>query len=223
MSKKFNGMKKTCFLLYILFLIFIGMSRSSVAQDEVKVRWVIDGDTIILTDGRHVRYIGINTPEIEHEHQKAEPYGYQAKKYNEKLVFSKTVRLQFDKERHDHFGRLLAYVFLPDGTFINKAMIAQGYAYLLPQKPNIMYAKILLQAQREAMSAKKGMWREIAEEEGGYSGNRRTKRFHATACPFGEKISLTNRVSFKSKRDAFRAGFAPAKRCLAGKIIRNQK
>ncbi len=211
-------MKKTGLFLYMLFLFFIVMARTSVAQ-EVKVRWVNDGDTIVLADGRHVRYIGINTPEIEHEHQKAEPYGYQAKKYNEKLVFSKTVRLQFDKERHDRFGRLLAYVFLPDGTFINKEMIAQGYAYLLPQKPNIKYAEILLQTQREAMSAQKGMWREMAEEEGGYLGNRRTKRFHTTACPFGKKISLTNRVSFKSKRDAFWAGFAPGKRCLAGKII----
>ncbi len=216
-------MKKTCFLLSVLFLTFMVMGRLSVAQEEVKVKWVIDGDTIILADGRHVRYIGINTPEIEHEHKKAEPYGYQAKKYNEKLVFPKTVRLQFDKERHDHFGRLLAYVFLPDGTFINQAMIAQGYAYLLPQKPNIKYAKILLQAQREAMSAKKGMWREMAGKESGYSGNRRTKRFHATRCQFGEKISRTNRISFKSKRDAFWAGFAPGKRCLAGKIITEQK
>ncbi len=205
----------------MFFLAFIIMGRPSVAQEEVKVRWVIDGDTIILTDGRHVRYIGINTPEIEHEYQKAEPYGDQAKKYNEKLVFSKTVRLQIDKEQHDHFGRMLAYVFLPDGTFINQAMLAQGYAYLLPQKPNIKYAKILLEAQRDAMSAKKGMWGEMAEEEGGYSGNRRTKRFHATACPFGKKISLTNRISFKSKRDAFWAGFAPGKRCLASKIIRD--
>ena len=212
-------MKKYCIFLIILFLTFIVLVQLSVAQEEAKVKWVIDGDTIILADGRHVRYIGINTPEIEHEHQKAEPYGYQAKKYNEKLVFSKTVRLQFDKERHDHFGRLLAYVFLPDGTFINQAMITQGYAYLLPQKPNIKYAKILLQAQREAMSAKKGMWREMAEEESGYSGNMRTKRFHAVACPFGKKISRTNRISFKSKRDAFWAGFAPGKRCLAGKII----
>ncbi len=212
-------MKKTCLLLYMLFLFFIVMGRLSVAQEEAIVRWVTDGDTIVLADGRHVRYIGINTPEIEHEHQKAEPYGYQAKKYNEKLVFSKTIRLQFDRERHDRFGRLLAYVFLLDGTFINQAMVAQGYAYLLPQKPNIKYAKILLQAQREAMSAQKGMWREMAEEEGGYLGNRRTKRFHTTACPFGKKISLTNRVSFKSKRDAFWAGFAPGKRCLAGKII----
>ena len=110
----------------MLFLTFIVLVQLSVAQEEAKVRLVIDGDTIILADGRHVRYIGINTPEIEHEHQKAEPYGYQAKKYNEKLVFSKMVRLQFDKERHDRFGRLLAYVFLPDGTFINQAMIVQG-------------------------------------------------------------------------------------------------
>jgi micrococcal nuclease len=216
-------MKKTCFILYMLFLTFIVLVCLSGAQEEVKVKWVIDGDTIVLTDGRHVRYIGINTPEIEHEHQKAEPYGYQAKKYNEKLVFSKTVHLQFDKERHDRFGRLLAYVFLPDGTFINQAMIAQGYAYLLTQKPNLKYAKILLQAQRDAMSAQKGMWREMTEEEGGYSGNRRTKRFHATGCPFGKKISLTNRISFKGKLDAFRAGFAPAKRCLAGKIMMKQK
>ena len=207
----------------MLFLFFIIMGRTSVAQEEVNVRWVIDGDTIILKDGRHVRYIGINTPEIEHEHKQAEPYGYQAKKYNEKLVFSKTVCLEFDKERHDHFGRLLAYVFLPDGTFINQAMIAQGYAYLLPQKPNIKYAKILLQAQRDAMSGKKGLWREMAQEEGDYSGNRRTKRFHAATCPFGKKISLTNRISFKSIWDAFWAGFAPGKQCLSGKIITEHK
>nr|MBC8361511.1 thermonuclease family protein [Candidatus Desulfatibia profunda] len=109
-------MKKYGFLFQLLFLSFSiisSITRPSVAQELFKVRWVNDGDTVVLTDGRHVRYIGINAPEIDHENQRAEPYGYQAKKYNEKLVLSKTICLQFDKEQYDQYGRLLAYVFLP--------------------------------------------------------------------------------------------------------------
>lgn len=212
-------MKKHCFLFYLLVLSLAVTSGLSVAQEGFKVGWVNDGDTVVLTDGRHVRYIGINAPEIDHENQNAEPYGYQAKKYNEKLVLSKTVRLEFDKERYDQYGRLLAYVFLPDGTFVNQAMIAQGYAYSLPIEPNIKYDKILLQSQQDAMSAQTGIWREIDKKEGGCLGNRHSKRFHAAACPFGIGIGRTNRVFFKSKWDAFWAGFAPCKRCMAGEIF----
>ncbi|MBW2406005.1 MAG: thermonuclease family protein [Deltaproteobacteria bacterium] len=83
------------------------------------MKWVHDGDTIVLTDGRYVRYIGINAPEIAHDNHKAEAFGYEAKNYNKSLVRSKTVRLEFDKEKYDRHGRLLAYVFLLNGTFIN--------------------------------------------------------------------------------------------------------
>ncbi len=208
-------MLKYIFHSYVIFLYIFLSGGPSIAREWFKVKRVNDGDTIVLTDGRHVRYIGINTPEIDHGSQKAEPYGYKAKNYNKKMVLSKMIRLEFDKERYDQYGRLLAYIFLKDGKFVNKALIEQGYAYFLPRRPNIRYNKILLQSQRNAMSAKRGIWRNWKEKESGYLGSRRSKRFHYKTCPFGKRIGKTNKIFFSSKWDAFWAGFAPCKRCMS--------
>ncbi len=192
-------------------------SKTTWAQECNKIKWVHDGDTIVLTDGRYVRYIGINAPEIAHDNNKAEALGYEAKNYNKSLVRSKTVRLEFDKEKYDRHGRLLAYVFLLNGTFINKKMIEKGYAYALLRSPNLKYEKILIQTQRDAMSAKKGMWRNWNDKEDEeYLGSKRSKRFHLTTCPYGNKIKKRNRIFFTRKWDAFWSGFAPCKRCIKG-------
>ncbi len=208
-------MLKYIFHSYVIFLYIFLSGGPSIAQEWFKVKRVNDGDTIVLSDGRHVRYIGINTPEIDHGSQKAEPYGYKAKNYNKKMVLSKMIRLEFDKERYDQYGRLLAYIFLKDGKFVNKALIEQGYAYFLPRRPNVRYNKVLLQSQRNAMSAKRGIWRNWKEKESGYLGSRRSKRFHYKTCPFGKRIGKTNKIFFSSKWDAFWAGFAPCKRCMS--------
>ena len=88
-----------------------------------------DGDTIVLTNGWRVRYIGINAPEIDHENQKAQPYGYEARSFNRKLVSYRKFGLEFDQERYDRYGRLLAYVFLSDGSFLNERMLENGLAF----------------------------------------------------------------------------------------------
>ena len=108
-----------CLILSTFLLIG---ATTAVKQQWFSVKWISDGDTIVLDDGRHVRYIGINAPEIAHDNHKAEPFGYEAKKYNQSLLRSQKVRLEFDKEKHDRYGRLLAYIFLSDGIFINKKM-----------------------------------------------------------------------------------------------------
>jgi len=208
-------MRKHIFYSYAVFLYVLLSGWPSFAHEWFNVKWVNDGDTIVLADGRNVRYIGINAPEIDHGIQKAEPYGYKAKNYNKKMVLSTMIRLEIDKERYDQYGRLLAYIFLKDGKFVNKAMIEQGYAYLLPRRPNVRYNKVLLQSQRNAMSAKQGIWRNWKEKESGYLGSRRSKRFHYKTCPFGKRIGKTNKIFFSSKWDAFWAGFAPCKRCMS--------
>lgn len=208
-------MKKYIFYSYAVFLYVLLSGWPSFAHEWFSVKWVNDGDTIVLADGRNVRYIGINAPEIDHGSQKAEPYGYKAKNYNKKMVLSTMIRLEIDKERYDQYGRLLAYIFLKDGKFVNKLMIEQGYAYLLPRRPNVRYNKVLLQSQRNAMSAKQGIWRNWKEKESGYLGSRRSKRFHYKTCPFGKRIGKTNKIFFSSKWDAFWAGFAPCKRCMS--------
>jgi micrococcal nuclease len=207
-------MQKYIFYSYFL-LYFLLSDLPSFAHEWINVKWVNDGDTIVLADGRNVRYIGINAPEIDHGSLKAEPYGYKAKNFNKKMVLSKMIRLELDKERYDQYGRLLAYIFLKDGKFVNKAMIEHGYAYLLSQRPNVRYYKVMLHSQRNAMSAKLGIWRNLKEKKNGYVGSRRSKRFHYKTCPFGKKIGKKNKIFFSNKWDAFWAGFAPCKRCMA--------
>ncbi len=199
-------------MFYMVFLILF-LPGNSFGEQKFLVERVSDGDTIVLKNGWRIRYIGINAPEIAHKRRKAEPYGLKARKYNEKLVLLKYVRLEFDKERYDRYGRLLSYVFLENGLFVNAKMIEEGYAYVLPHRPCNKYDSLLLEWQRKAMSARKGMWREWKKKDGFYIGNRNSKRFHHDFCPFGKKISKRNRRMFSTRWDAFYHGFAPCKKC----------
>jgi endonuclease YncB( thermonuclease family) len=195
--------------------VFLLDNPSVYGTEWAQVRWINDGDTVILTDDRRVRYIGIDTPEIEHvdKGQAAEPYADEALNHNKKLVFRKQVRLEFDKEKHDHYGRLLAYVYLADGTLVNAAMLQEGYAHVLPKSPNNRHQTILLKAQREAMAAGKGMWQQWREPGEGYLGNRRSKRFHQLHCASAKRIHPKNQIYFTTRWDAFWAGYAPVKNC----------
>lgn len=184
------------------------------AETWYHVRWVDDGDTIVLQDGRRVRYIGINAPEIEHEDRKAEPLCNEAKSLNKRLVYQKKVRLEFDQDKQDQYGRWLAYVFIEDGTLINARILAQGYAFYLYRRPNLTYNSVFFNSQRKAMSGKKGMWQKWREQNAIYLGNKRSRRFHLPACPFAKKIKSSNRIVFSKKWDAFWAGYAPAKKCV---------
>ena len=197
----------------ILFCILATGEYSAAAKWHT-VKWVSDGDTIVLTDGRKVRYIGIDAPEIDHENQKAQPYGYEARSFNRQQVVGQKIRMEFDKERQDRYGRWLAYIFLVDDSLLNAQLLQYGYAYYLYRKPNLKYARRLLEAQQEAIKSKKGIWRLWNEEKGLYIGNRKSRRFHLPTCPFARKISKQNRVNFRMKWDAFWAGYAPAKKCI---------
>ena len=207
-------MRKQIFI-YILICccLFIG-GQELLAGEWYYVRWVDDGDSIVLQDGRHVRFIGINAPEIQHENQPAEPNGYNAKTFNTKLVYQKNVRLELDHEKYDQYKRVLAYVFLKDGTFVNARLVDQGYAFCLYRPPNLNYNSILLNSQRRAMTAEKGIWQNWREQKATYIGNKRSMRFHLPTCSFAKKINSKNRVAFSKKWDAFWDGYAPAKKCV---------
>jgi len=85
----------------IIWFAFLLFSRGTPAEPWYTVRWVDDGDSIVLQDGRHVRYIGINAPEIQHDDRPAEPFGYEAKSLNKEFVYQKDVRLEYDREKKD--------------------------------------------------------------------------------------------------------------------------
>jgi len=206
-------MKQPVALTFVCLLFFLFRQPCS-ADTWNQVKWVVDGDTVVLDDGQRVRYIGINAPELAHDDHNAEPYGEEAKRFNALLVNRKKVRLEFDKERFDQYKRLLAYIFLKNGAFVNAEILSNGYAYFLRYRPNLKYDSILLQSQRSAMSAKKGIWQNWKENKSTVVGNKRSRRFHLLTCPYGKQIKPRNRIVFQKKWNAYWEGHAPAKRCM---------
>jgi micrococcal nuclease len=198
----------------VVGLFFLVFQQASWADSWNRVKWVVDGDTVVVGDGQRVRYIGINAPELAHDDHKAEPYGEASKRFNALLVNGKNVRLEFDKERFDRYQRLLAYLFLKNATFVNAEILASGYAYLLPYRPNLKYDSILLQSQRAAMSVRRGIWQNWKENNNMVVGNKNSRRFHLPTCPYGKRIKPQNRIVFQKKWDAYWKGYAPAKRCM---------
>ncbi len=207
-------MKRLITISFICLFLLMFQPSCSADGSRHSVKWVVDGDTIVLSDGSKVRYIGINAPEVAREDKIAEPFGEAAKRFNVKLVKRKKVRLEFDVEPNDRYQRRLAYVFLKDGTFVNAEMLSQGYAYLLYLRPNLKYHSTLLDAQREAMSEKRGIWKNWREQDSAYIANRRSRRFHLPTCSSGKRIKRTNRIIFQQRWDAYWEGYAPAKRCM---------
>jgi len=211
------SLKGVRFGLGMLVLILAALPVASDAAEWVRARWVADGDTIILQDRRHVRYIGIDTPEIDHKNNHAAPFGIEALSRNRQLVEGWRLRLVFDREKKDRYGRTLAYVYRSDGLFVNAELLKEGLAYVLYRFPNGRRAKILLSAQREAMEKHVGIWQLVNENETpvhAYLGNRRSKRFHIHGCSMGKKMADKNRVWLKNQWTAFLAGYAPAKDCI---------
>lgn len=122
---------------------------------------VVDGDTIrVALDGREepVRYIGVNTPEVHHPRRGEEPFGREATEANRRLLGDGDVRLAFDVERRDRYGRLLAYVYLPDGTFVNARLVELGFAQVMTVPPNVAHAEEFLALERAAREARRGLW-----------------------------------------------------------------
>ena len=127
--------------------------------DRAEVTYVFDGDTIeVGLDGRayRLRYIGVDTPERE------EPYYQEAFDFNRDLVEGQTVTLVRDVSETDQYGRLLRYVYLDDGTFVNAAIIRAGMGRLVTFPPDVAQTEYLKGQQAEARDAGAGMWGDAA-------------------------------------------------------------
>lgn len=126
-------------------------------KEFVKVTKVIDGDTIEIEGGQHVRYVGIDTPETVHPSQPVECFGKEASNKNKELVEGKTVRLEKDITELDRYGRLLRYIWI-DNTLINEVLVKEGYANSYTYPPDVKYQDRFIQAEREARENKRGLW-----------------------------------------------------------------
>src|SRR4051812_25858301 len=124
---------------------------------------VVDGDTVhVRVDGADeaVRYIGVDTPETVKPRTPVQCFGKAASAENHRLVEDQVVRLRFDAERRDRYGRLLAYVYrASDGLFVNAALVRGGYATTLTIPPNTAHAPELAALERRARQKGRGLWR----------------------------------------------------------------
>lgn len=136
--------------------------------ERSSVRRVVDGDTVELADGRLVRYIGIDTPEVRRRKgggwvEDPEPMGREATEFNRRLVEGRPVRLEFDVQTHDRFGRLLAYVYVsPDGereAMANAELLRAGLAQPLTIPPNVRHAELFRGLAEAARRDRRGLWK----------------------------------------------------------------
>lgn len=139
--------------------------------NDILIVYVADGDTVRLEDGSWVRLIGIDSPEY-HDSNKLlrdarrrrediatiKKMGAMSYAFTRGMLENKRVRLEFDVEKYDKYDRLLAYIFLPDGTFINAEIVENGYGQTMSIPPNTKYAGLLARLEDEAKVANRGLW-----------------------------------------------------------------
>jgi micrococcal nuclease len=141
---------------------------------------VLDGDTleVALHGGpRRVRLIGVDTPETRENEKLARDVrrsgrsraalldlGHAAAAFTKGLALRREVRLELDVERRDRYGRLLAYVWLPDGRLLNAELLRAGHAALMTVPPNVRHVAWFRRLQTEARAGRRGMWAATARQ-----------------------------------------------------------
>lgn len=144
-------------------------------KETALVKRVVDGDTFVLENGDRVRMLGIDTPE-KHESSKLDEdvkrsgrdkktiqrLGELAGQYTKRLIEGKIVVLvpEPKRENTDKYGRLLRYVYLEDGTFVNKKIVEDGYANAY-RKFEISKLDELIKAEKDARENKRGLWGDV--------------------------------------------------------------
>jgi micrococcal nuclease len=199
-------------LLVVMLITFLSLALAHPTYERVK--HVFDGDTILLETGKQVRYLGIDAPEFGHGGQPNEFMAVESKRFNHDLVNKARIRLEFDQQKEDRYGRLLAYVFLENGDMVNRLIVRKGLGRVLVVKPNLKHFHLLLEAQRMAMTEKIGIWSKRPERpEPYYLGSNKSYRLHRPTCPFGKRIAPAHRVRFANSYQAYWEGFSPCRKC----------
>jgi micrococcal nuclease len=128
-----------------------------------EVARAVDGDTLLLRNRTRIRLLGVDTPETKHPTRGVEFYGPEAAAFTSRLVRGRQVRLAFDRERTDRYGRFLAYVYVGD-VFLNERLLREGYGRAMLRFPYSAEKKaVFRQAQAEAQATERGIWKRERE------------------------------------------------------------
>jgi endonuclease YncB( thermonuclease family) len=133
-------------------------SIASTTADYVLVTKVIDGDTVELEGGKRLRLIGIDTPESVDPRKPVQCFAKEASARTRSILAAKKVKLVKDVSDTDRYGRLLRYVYLEDGTFVNDLLVREGYARAYTYPPDVAFSAQFKAAEQEARTNGRGLW-----------------------------------------------------------------
>lgn len=149
--------------LCLFFFPIIALAECGLPAGELlQVARVSDGDTLKLQDGRSVRVLGVNAPEITHGKKAGQPFGRESRAAAQKFIDAAQgrVRLGLEQETQDHYGRLLAHVYDSRGRSLAVAQLRAGMALQIAVPPNTAQKQCLLENERNARKKSLGLWRD---------------------------------------------------------------
>ena len=193
----------------LILALFLASASQVYAQ---LVTRVVDGDTLIVQGVGRVRLIGVDTPETVDPRRPVQYFGKEASAFTFRMAQGKVVRLEFDVERKDRFGRTLAYVYLPDGTFLNAEIVKQGYGHAYTQFP-FRYLEQFRVYEREAREADRGLWATSAVAPPSVMATVRVWVNTASGvyhCPGTQYYGHTRRGSYMTQDEAQRGEYRAA-------------
>ena len=179
---------------------------------------VIYGDTIVLDGNEKVRFIGVDTPETKDPRKPVQYFGKEAYEFTKGLVEGNKVRLEYDQNRIDKYGRTLAYVFLEDGIFLNAEIIKQGYGFAYTRFP-FKYLEEFRQYEKEARENERGLWAPREEKKPEVSEDtlvyitRTGKKYHTEDCRYLSKSKISIFL-----KEAIQRGYTPCSVCSPSTI-----
>lgn len=155
---------KTQLIFLFTFLFFFAQAQLQ-ENTWYKASKITDGDTFYVTTSSSEKYkirlIGIDAPETRNVGVKVhkEYFGTEAKIFVTQLLKNKKVKLTFDVQKTDRYGRVLAYVYLENGIFLNQYLVEKGYAVVSTFPPNVKFVEKFTQAERNARKLNLRIWK----------------------------------------------------------------
>jgi micrococcal nuclease len=196
-------------VLIALFAFILAFSNSLIEAQAnslpttATVTYVIDGDSFVahFADGlnRGVRLIGVNAPEMTDERENVRYWAFLAKRFAVHQLEGRNIKLEYDWNNLDKYGRVLAYVRSGDGELFNELIIRQGFAYIFLLYPfRKDYQESFRSAQQEAVRQSRGLWEKEPPTEIGLSevqshlGEYIAVRFTCATVKDGERYIFIN-------------------------------
>ena len=209
-------MRRSLSIFFVIFCLFINISFARSVL-KVKVIRVIDGDTVVLNNGIHLRYAGINALELHTPDGIPQPFAVEATKLNEKLTLGKVLILKLVPTKWDRYGRWVGELYYPNGTSVSEELIKSGYVLVCYYRDSKFLFKKYLPLQRQVLKAGKGIFAlakfiDTLRKGVYYIGNKRSRRFHFMSCPEARKVK--RKVIFHSITEALYQGYCPARGCF---------